>query len=312
MATKRKLRTTTEILQLLDGLQFESELSSDDDDSYQDFIGTVLPDSDGEIVRCNSDNQEVFGDEEEQAESDQRKSGSEDENCEPECLNTQEDIQEPQTATTSVIQESIDPFGSSESELDQSAVSPSGSEQSTPESDDGSDKDELAEDGESGSGDGDSSEEETTADSSRPGPSRSVQRGRGGGIGRIHRSRGSRHGTSSGNRIRQPASFIHNIPPCANNILEKDVGFVEHDDFNPKRTPGPQVPLDDMSELDIFRMFFDDAILDLLVTATNAYAESKKEEKPAMYKQCGELTVTQLCVCKAVSMYLCMITWLCT
>ena len=273
-----KLCTTAEILQLLDGLQSEREFTSDDDNSYQDFIGTVLPDSDEEIVRCDSDNQEVFGDEENRAESNQRKSGSEDENTEPECSNRQEDIQEPQTSATSVIWESIDPFGSSESELDQSAVSPSGSEESTHESDNGSDDGELAEDGESDSGDSDSSEsdseEDVTADGSRPDPSRSVRRGRGRGcgIGRIRRSRGTRQGTSFGNRLRQPTLFVHNIPPRANNISEKDVGFVEHNDFNPKRTPGPQLPLDDLSELDIFRLFFDDDILDLLVTSTNAYA----------------------------------------
>ena len=35
-------------------------------------------------------------------------------------------------------------------------------------------------------------------------------------------------------------------------------------------------------------------------------------DSPVPLCPCGELTVTQLCVVKAVSMYLCMITWLCT
>ena len=61
-----------------------------------------------------------------------------------------------------------------------------------------------------------------------------------------------------------------------------DHGFQEHDEFLPLREPGPHFPSDNLEELDIFRLFFDDT-LECLVTSTNAYAESNKEKKRLMY-----------------------------
>ena len=54
MATKCKLLTTTEVRKLFNGLQSESEIYSNDDDDYREFIGTVLPESDEEILPTNS------------------------------------------------------------------------------------------------------------------------------------------------------------------------------------------------------------------------------------------------------------------
>jgi hypothetical protein len=53
--------------------------------------------------------------------------------------------------------------------------------------------------------------------------------------------------------------------------------------FAPSREPGPHIPDAYESELDVLRLFITDEVAEQFVTATNNYAESKKEEKKAMY-----------------------------
>lgn len=72
-----------------------------------------------------------------------------------------------------------------------------------------------------------------------------------------------------------------------------DHGFQEHDEFLPLREPGPHMPSDTVEELDIFRLFFDDDTLERLVASTNAYAESKKEQKPLMYLRFKQTPLTK-------------------
>ena len=62
-----------------------------------------------------------------------------------------------------------------------------------------------------------------------------------------------------------------------------DHGFQEHDEFLPLREPGPHLPSDNLEELDIFHLFFDNNTFERLVTSTNAYAESNKEKMRLMY-----------------------------
>ena len=52
----------------------------------------------------------------------------------------------------------------------------------------------------------------------------------------------------------------------------------------PLREPGPQLQDDQpATELDLLRLFISDDLLDKFIIATNAYAETQKNVKPAMY-----------------------------
>lgn len=53
--------------------------------------------------------------------------------------------------------------------------------------------------------------------------------------------------------------------------------------FLPLRDPGPQLPDGDLSELDLFRLYITDEVVEHFVEATNEYAEAQKAAKPAMY-----------------------------
>ena len=79
------------------------------------------------------------------------------------------------------------------------------------------------------------------------------------------------------------SSYTSCIPASAISIEEKDVGFQECEEFSPLRDPGPQLCKN--APLDLFRLYFNDKVIERLVTATIAYAESKKDQKPAMYKR---------------------------
>ena len=71
-------------------------------------------------------------------------------------------------------------------------------------------------------------------------------------------------------------------------ILDEDDGYEDREEFQPLRLPGPQFNFDDDSPstpLGYFRLFFNDEVLERLVTATNQYAESKKNLKPYMYRR---------------------------
>ena len=48
-----------------------------------------------------------------------------------------------------------------------------------------------------------------------------------------------------------------------------------------------------ITALDYFSLFFDDEILERVVTATNAYAEDKKDRKPSMYRRFKQKQLTK-------------------
>ena len=101
------------------------------------------------------------------------------------------------------------------------------------------------------------------------------------GRARIARGRGTRWHGGGG----RGSSYTSCIPATAVSIEEKDVGFQECEEFSPLRDPGPQLCKDTLSQLDLFRLYFNDKVIERLVKATIAYAESKKDQKPAMHKR---------------------------
>ena len=56
----------------------------------------------------------------------------------------------------------------------------------------------------------------------------------------------------------------------------------------PIHEPGPHLPFPEgqqPSDLDVFRLFVSDDMLEHFVNATNSYAEKKKEEKRNFYRK---------------------------
>ena len=110
----------------------------------------------------------------------------------------------------------------------------------------------------------------------------SVGRGRGRGI----RGRGRGRGRVSGSNGGQTVNLA--VPQMCIPISMQDDGFAAQQEFQPLRTPGPHLPdslPEELSELDLFRLFVDDEVLQRLVTATNDYAEKNKQNKPNMYER---------------------------
>lgn len=119
MAAKCKLLTTTEVLKLFNGLQSESEIDSNDDDDYQE---TVLLESDEEILLTNSNVQRFVNDDEVPVLSRQTELAFGEDKSEMECSGGHENVQEPQPPLISIMGDVVVPFGSSDSELDQSVL----------------------------------------------------------------------------------------------------------------------------------------------------------------------------------------------
>ena len=102
------------------------------------------------------------------------------------------------------------------------------------------------------------------------------------------RGRGRGRGQGSG-------TGSNNVPQCAIPISVPDVNATPSEEFNPLRNPGPHLPPSlpqDATELDLFHLFVDDEVLERLVTATNEYAEQKKDSKPTMYARFKRHTLT--------------------
>ena len=81
---------------------------------------------------------------------------------------------------------------------------------------------------------------------------------------------------------------LNDVPPVAQSLEKDDEAFHQPADFQPKRDPGPHLPeglMANPGELDLFEMFFDQDILLMIAAATNAYAESKKNQNPLMYRR---------------------------
>ena len=113
------------------------------------------------------------------------------------------------------------------------------------------------------------------------GRGRAQSRGRGHGRGQL-RGRGCGRG-----QARQL------LPASAKPISVNDSHFVEGEIFSPAREVGPQFSIDDsLTELNLFCKYFDDAVIEHLVDATNDYAERKKTAKRLMYMRFKSLPLT--------------------
>ncbi len=62
--------------------------------------------------------------------------------------------------------------------------------------------------------------------------------------------------------------------------------------FNPAREVGPHLPsnIDITSPIDIFKLYFDENIVQVIISATNEYAEKMKDVKKSMYRNFQEMT----------------------
>ena len=75
-------------------------------------------------------------------------------------------------------------------------------------------------------------------------------------------------------------SFLQHIPDEAVSIETVDVGFKERENFQPLRDTGPYLPEGgNLTELDIFNLFFTDEMVDNLVHGTYYYAQWNKDKK---------------------------------
>ena len=99
------------------------------------------------------------------------------------------------------------------------------------------------------------------------------------GQGRRH---SRRKGCGRSSRAKRVRSYKEMIPKQAKSIDKTDERFVEGSEFLPICEPGPHLPFPEgqqPSDLDVFRLFVSDDMLEHFVKATNSYAEKKKEEK---------------------------------
>ena len=141
-----------------------------------------------------------------------------------------------------------------------------------------------------------SSEDDAPLMTSTPRSNRRRQRSR--GISRSIRSR--RPGIRRrGSRVSGRGRSVLNrdsIPTSAVDIHQDEAGREDDEEFCPLRNPGPYLPLPqegNISELHLFRLFFDDDILARLVDATNKYAEEKKLQKKVMYTRFKRRALTK-------------------
>ena len=92
-------------------------------------------------------------------------------------------------------------------------------------------------------------------------------------------------GQAQTRRARTTDRYTDHIPISAKSIDLTDIGFQEPDEFHPIRSPGPKLPSDDLAELNLFNLFIGVEVLERLVSATNVYAEQKKDQRKAMNRR---------------------------
>ena len=108
---------------------------------------------------------------------------------------------------------------------------------------------------------------------------------RGRGRGARGRGRGVCGKGSGRSTISTTPSFLQHIPDEAVSIETMDVGFMERDNFQPSRDTGLHLPEGgNLTELDIFNLFFTDEMVDNLVCGTNDYAQRNKGKKKFLYR----------------------------
>ena len=124
--------------------------------------------------------------------------------------------------------------------------------------------------------------------------------GRGRGASRS-RGRGRGRGRPRGSQSRRYIDFI----PGEATPISVDDDFSEWNEFLPLREPGPHIPDGHSSTpLDLVELFITTEMLEQFVVATNAYAEAKKESKPAMYLRFKQSPLTQNEMIRYIGVYL--------
>ena len=76
-------------------------------------------------------------------------------------------------------------------------------------------------------------------------------------------------------------------------LSEVDNGIRQYHDFQPSRSVGVQnVPsnFEELTPADLFKLYFDSAIVDVICSASNEYAERNKSNYPTMYAYFREMT----------------------
>lgn len=72
-----------------------------------------------------------------------------------------------------------------------------------------------------------------------------------------------------------------------------DITFIDSGAFCPSREAGPHIPECSTSELEYFNLYIDDSVIKMLVTATNDYAEQKKNSRKHMYRRFKQFPLTE-------------------
>ena len=305
--TRRERLSTDVVLQLLLDERSECESESDSVSQYREFVGEVLTDSDGDVEGSFADDEDVCSRQGQSGEEEAHEWTEEERNDIGQNMELSENAASPTQATKSELPSTskdcetgehlpLDPFASSDSQAEEEELTileppMSGSGESCAEEMD-------SEDDGDGNGDDDddeclsgesvdisSDEAQATNFSTSRHSRRRWHSGRRGGVGRAFRGVGSRNVRTRIGRARQKDSFLSFIPDGAKKIEEIDAAFVKPMDFHPNRQPGPQIPLQGKTPLDIFQLFFDNEVLEHLVASTNAYAELKKAQKPKSYQR---------------------------
>ena len=272
MAARKTFYSTEDVLKYLNGDDFESEIGtsfSDDSDENED---TIAGDNNVTSERNQTgDDNETNG------------SPSQDDSANEVGPSHEESpINRSDFLYASSEEEQVSSSESSDANIEDRAIDLSENKDTQPNSvemnssNSGTDSEISMEDECDGS-------EDNTSLSESPTPVVELQE-HGRGRGR-QRGRGRGRGRTSGRSRTLP--YLNAIPPNACPITTPDTDHTTNAEFCPLRTPGPQLPDDceACTELDYFRLFFDDVVLDMLVKATKAYAEDKKDAKPTMYRR---------------------------
>ena len=105
-----------------------------------------------------------------------------------------------------------------------------------------------------------------------------------GGRGRGDSIRGVRGRGGRGQAHGHTTDGSGSLPANATPINIPDSKHTDSDGFCPLRDAGPHVPAGSWSALDLFKLSFDNSIMDRILRCTYAYVESKKDTKKGRYK----------------------------
>ena len=294
MASNRKTRyTTADILRFFQDSESSFSESSDGEEDFQRYVGTIASSSDENSEFCDAS----FG---------------EDRSVEDcvvladrftlETASGQRTTDLPSlpvhgTKFGSVNASSSEPHAHTEMEA---AVQENSANELQQDSDD-SDKDKLehlevssvVSDSE---GSSESIHHDSSDDSDDEPPTHSIRgRGRGARGGKQEQGRGAGQGQGIGQgraKRSKPA-----LPELARSIEETDDEFEEFkddDNFCAIREAGPQLPDDGsmLSELDLLGLYIGDEVIECLVEATKQYAEKQKDSKASMYRKFKQSSLT--------------------